>query len=156
MQSTHLCFFAARARAPGIVVSCSLVLALGPTTARAAEPQSDSVQQPQSERARKLLIAGGVLGGIGLVATSIGFGVLGGIHMGNPGIGKSLEFDDPAQGRHLVRTANTMEVVGSLGASVLLTGVILAVVGGVKLRRARATRVSAAIGPRSVGLVVRF
>jgi hypothetical protein len=137
------------------VASCAIALALAPVTSSASEPRigSDDVQ-PRLERGRRLLISGGVIGGVGLLATTLGFGILGGIHMGNPGPGMSLEAE-PGEARQLLRTANSMMLLGSIGASLLVTGAILAATGGHQLRRARG-RVAGFVGPRSLGLVVRF
>lgn len=49
-----------------------------------------------------------------------------------------------------------MEMVGAIGASMLIPGIVLAAFGGHALRKARASRFSAAFGPRSVGLALRF
>lgn len=140
-----------------LALSCAGALALAPALSHAAEPNVGAAPEgPRPERARKLLIAGGVLGGVGLVATALGFGIHGGIHLGNPGPGQEIQTDDPANGRGLVRTANTMLTVGGIGASLLITGAILAAIGGSSMRRARASRVSGMVGPRSLSLMVRF
>lgn len=140
-----------------LALSCAGALALGPALSHAAEPKVGAgPDSPRHERARKLLIAGGVLGGVGLVATTIGFGIYGGIHLGNPGPGQQLNADDPTTARSLVRTANAMQMVGGIGASLLITGVILAAIGGSSLRKARASRVTGMVGPRSLSLIVRF
>lgn len=112
--------------------------------------------QPRLERGRKLLISGAVIGGVGLLATTLGFGIYGGIHLGNPGPGKELVGDDFEQARGTLRAANTTMLVGAVGASMLVTGAILALTGGLDLRRARQSRVAGFVGPRSLGLVVRF
>ena len=140
-----------------LALSCAGVLALAPALSHAAEPNVGAdPEAPQHERGRKLLIAGGVLGGVGLMATTLGFGIHGGIHLGNPGPGQQINSDDPASGRSLVRTANAMLMVGGIGASLLITGVILAAIGGSSLRKARASRVTGMVGPRSLSLIVRF
>lgn len=136
-----------------VVAACSATLVFAPLTGRAAEPLVDSAQ-PHPERGRRLLISGGVLGGVGLIATTVGFGIFGGIHMGNPGPGLSIEAPDPSQARGMLSAANTSMVVGAIGASLLLTGVLLAGLGGSSVRKARAARFARVVGP--TGLTFRF
>lgn len=122
-------------------------------TVQAAEPRVDS-GQPDPARGRRLLIAGGVIGGVGLIATTVGFGIFGGIHMGNPGPGLSLEAPDRSQARGMLTAANTSMVVGAIGATLLLTGALLAGLGGDSVRKARAARFARVVGP--TGLTFRF
>jgi len=113
-------------------------------------------EDPKLAKGRVLLLSGGVIGGLGLLTMTVGFGVLGGIHIGNPGPKRVLEFDDLDQGRGVLRTANAMAIVGVVGATMSVTGLILGAVGGAIRWRGRRTRLSGTLGPGSAGLSLRF
>lgn len=97
--------------------------------AQAPDPGIDSLQL-RRDRGKKLLISGGLIGGVGLLATAIGFGVVAGMHASNPGVGKEFIFAPGQDPQSLLRMANGMEMAGMVGASMLLTGIVLAAVGG--------------------------
>ncbi|MCY0994596.1 hypothetical protein OV203_46155 [Nannocystis sp. ILAH1] len=140
-----------------LAAACAATLMLDPAIVRAQAPDPgiDSLQL-RRDRGKKLLISGGVIGGVGLLATAIGFGVVAGMHASNPGVGKEFIFAPGQDERSMLRLANGMEMAGMVGASMLLTGIVLAAVGGHTLRQTRASRFSAGFGPRSVNLVFRF
>ena len=163
--SLHACLAAApTAPAVGPVSTLETTASEDPVTATSASTsaststvhKSSGGEAPTLARGRELLISGGIIGGVGLLTMTVGFGVLGGIHLGNPGPKMVLEFDDLNQGRRVLRTANAMAIVGVVGATMSVTGVILGAVGGTIRWRGRRSRLSGMLGPGSAGLSIRF
>ena len=150
------------------VVSGALSFAPAALAAEPSAPAPATSDESTSEgashdvqRARRIAIAGGAIGGTGLFLGTLGFGVLGGIHAASPGPGRVIVSDDPAHARRTVRLANNMATVGYIGGSLFVSGAIIATIGLVKLRRARRfenRRVAwtVAPGPASLGIVGRF
>ena len=154
----------------GLLCGVIALSALAPESAQASAPAPESAPAPLVysgstaddevtriglAKSRKLLVSGGVVAGVGLLSGTLGFGVLGGIHAGNPGRGLSLEFDDPNAASRTLKLANSMSLVGVVGASMLVSGIIVAAIGGSMRRRAR-NRYWSRITPSPTGLLVSF
>jgi len=128
----------------------------------AVHPTEMSAEQVEAElhtdlaKERRLVVAGGTIAGAGLVTATLGFGVLAGIHAGNPGPGMTLEHDDPVAAKRVLRTANAMMGVGLAGASMLLTGAVIVAIAGISRRRARSPRSSRVFGASPGGLAISF
>lgn len=142
-----------------IIASATLAV-LAPTATPTPEPLAvHHAACPSSEvivRGRKLLISGGVIAGTGLLSATLGFAVLGGINAGNPGRPFELEFDDPIEARRTLKLSNTMTGIGVVGASLLISGTIVAIIGGVTRRRVWKKRFPAVMSPSPLGVVVSF
>lgn len=112
------------------------------------------------DRGRKLLIAGAVTAGVGLVSAAIGVATLGGMQAANPGEGLSLEGSDRDHARRTLRMARGMEAFAYSGAALAVTGAIVATIGGVNYRKAlrarEARRFTVAPGLGSLTLFGRF
>ena len=125
--------------------------------AAAEAPAAHDVARPL-RRARTLVWTGVGLASAGLVMAAAGFGLLAGVHVGNPGSGMQIEgTDDEAQ--RALRVARAGQAVGITGAAVTLTGAAVAIAGAVGLRRARRARLAhlrIAPGPTSLTLSGRF
>ena len=128
----------------------------GPATLTPRLQSNDTTEEFKLRRGRKILISGGIVGGLGFLTMAAGFGVLGGIHLGNPGSRGTLEFEDLEQGRRVLRTAHTMTLIGAAGATMSITGLVLGAVGGTILWRGRRARLSGVLGPGSAGLSLQF
>lgn len=108
-----------------------------------------------------VLIAGGVVGGVGLLLAAVGFGTFGGVHAGNPGKGLQLAgFDDGGRQRSVTRLARGMQVLGFVGTALVLSGGVLIGVGVPRYRgdAPRRSKVVLAVAPGvgSLSVVGRF
>ncbi len=154
--SLHASLCAAPTSAGVPVSAQGTTVSEGPAMPPPSAHTIDTTDEQKPDRGRRLLISGGVVGGLGLLSMTVGFGVLGGIHLGNPGPRMVLEFDDLDQGRRVLRTANTMAIVGVVGAVMSFSGVILGTVGGTMRWCGKRARLSGMLGPGSAGLSLRF
>ena len=97
------------------VATAATVTSAVPVHARATEPAELAAPRPPAPT-RHLLIAGGVTGGIGVIAATIGFSTWAGMHAANPGPGLTLDgvTDSPYR---VLRLARGMEALAYTGAS---------------------------------------
>ena len=157
-------------RATGCVALAAALAVTAPVTALAADPVPGIVAPGHAPadagpgtdrvvRGRKLLIAGGVVAGTGLLVGVLGGAVLGGMHAANPGPGLTFEGQDPAHAERTVRTARAMEGMIYGGTAVLLAGVVVLAIGGATYRkglRERKARIAVAPGIGSLSIAGRF
>lgn len=156
----------------GLLCGVIALSTLAPESAQASAPESESESVPAPlvysgstandevtriglAKSRRLLVSGGVVAGVGLLSGTLGFSVFGGIHAGNPGRGLSLEFDDPNAASRTLKLAKSMSLVGVVGASMLVSGIVVAAIGGSMRRRAR-SRYGSRITASPAGLLVSF
>lgn len=113
---------------------------------------------------RALVLAGGIVGGTGLLLTALGFGVFGGIHAADPGKGLQLEgFGDSSRAQRMreVKLARAMQGLGFAGGTLAISGAVMLAVG-LAPPRAAARRASArckirfAPGLASFSVIGRF
>jgi hypothetical protein len=118
-----------------MVVAWAVVVsaAMGATRVHAAHPISTTAtdQHARSDAPRRMVIAGGIVGGVGLLASAIGFSTLAGMHAADPGRG--LEFDRGS--RRTVTIARSMEGLGATGVALIATGGIVSAIGAIGWRR---------------------
>jgi hypothetical protein len=150
----------AAASHPGLRPAC------GPSTIELSDADSGPSTRPCADagrdgRDRKLLIAGGVVGGTGLLLAAVGFGIYGGILAGNPGKGAEISFEDERREIRVVRLARGMQAIGITGSVLMGAGIVLVTIGLARrpsavARRARLPSVAVAPGIGSLTLVGRF
>lgn len=133
--------FGARRIAALAVGSLLWVTPLGPAWGVPRPPRVTATVPPPADAptvhppARRLVVAGASLSGVGLLSAAVGFSLLAGVHVGNPGAGLQI-VGEGDQAVRALRTARAGMAVGFAGLSVALTGAIVAVVGAVQRRRA--------------------
>lgn len=144
------------ASAMAVATAAALTSAV-PLHARATEPVDVAAPRPPAPT-RHLLIAGGVTGGLGVIAATIGFSTWGGMHAANPGPG--LQLDGTADSSHrALRLARGMEALAYTGVALTVVGTIVLAVGVDRLRKHRRAHEMASrprLVPGSGGLALRF
>ncbi len=108
---------------------------------------------------RRLVIAGGVVGGVGLLLAAVGFGVVGGLQAALPAPGLQLGAGGttPAQAHRVVALAHGMEAIGYTGATMAIAGATMLGVGlGLRRRHERLARLRLVPGYAAVAIAGRF
>lgn len=141
----------------------ALAMLAAPLPAFARVPAPTATAAPQHDARpptpRRLVIAGAVVGGVGLLLAAVGFSALGGIQAAHPAPG--LQLTDPgvtpSQLRRLVVLGHAMEGIGYVGATMTLAGATMLGVGlGLRRRHDRVARLRLVPGYASMAITGRF